>query len=113
MYTSRAHLGDLFCITPEGARANNWKTFLALLKPIAHVGSPQSLFACAYFPATRCSSLFSPGDVAADNMPAAYKPAFTGIMADQHGVHGVWAVAMPLIAEFSVTREILKTGCAL
>ena len=34
------------------------------------------------------------------------EPAAARHYGDQHGVYGIWAVAMPLIAEFQFTREI-------
>ena len=88
----------------------NRKTFLALLARDAHVARRNLLPMLIL--QTFCSRLlfvfiFGRVMVGSGYMPAAYKSLLLpGIMAMSMVFTGIWAVAMPLIAEFQFTREI-------
>jgi ABC-2 type transport system permease protein len=87
----------------------NWKTFLALLRRDAHVARRNfvPLFLQTFLQPMMFVFIFGRVMVSSGYMPAAYKNLLLpGIMAISMVFTGVWAVAMPLIAEFQFTREI-------
>ncbi len=87
----------------------NWKTFLAMLARDAHVArrnAIQLLFQTFLQPLLFVF-IFGKVMVGSGYMPATYKSQLLpGIMAISMVFTGIWAVAMPLIAEFQWTREI-------
>jgi ABC-2 type transport system permease protein len=87
----------------------NWKTFLALLGRDAHVARRNlvPLILQTFLQPMMFVFIFGRVMVSSGYMPAAYKSLLLpGIMAISMVFTGVWAVAMPLIAEFQFTREI-------
>ncbi|HVH86980.1 MAG TPA: ABC transporter permease [Terriglobales bacterium] len=87
----------------------NWTAFLALLARDAHVARRnivQLLFQTFLQPLLFVF-IFGRVMVGSGYLPAAYKSLLLpGIMAISMVFTGIWAVAMPLIAEFQFTREI-------
>jgi len=87
----------------------NWKTFFALLARDGHVARRnlvpmllQNLMQPLMF-----TFIFGRVMTSSGIMPQSYKNLLLpGIMAISMVMSGVWAVAMPLIAEFQFTREI-------
>ncbi|HEV3308878.1 MAG TPA: hypothetical protein VGZ91_20725 [Candidatus Sulfotelmatobacter sp.] len=87
----------------------NWKTFLALLARDAHVARRNIIpvLLQTFLQPLMFVFIFGRVMVSSGYMPAAYKSLLLpGIMAISMVFTGVWAVAMPLIAEFQFTREI-------
>jgi ABC-2 type transport system permease protein len=87
----------------------NWTTFLALLGRDAHVARRNfvPLILQTFLQPMMFVFIFGRVMVSSGYMPAAYKSLLLpGIMAISMVFTGVWAVAMPLIAEFQFTREI-------
>ena len=87
----------------------NWKTFFALLGRDAHVARRNlvPLILQTFLQPLLFVFIFGRVMVGSGYMPAAYKSLLLpGIMAISMVFTGVWAVAMPLIAEFQFTREI-------
>src|ERR1700719_1536949 len=87
----------------------NWKTFLGLLQRDAHVARRNviPLLLQTFLQPMMFVLIFGRVMVSSGYMPAAYKSLLLpGIMAISMVFTGVWAVAMPLIAEFQFTREI-------
>ena len=87
----------------------NWKTFGALLARDAHVARRNAiqLFLQTFLQPLMFVFIFGRVMVRSGYMPPAYKSLLLpGIMAISMVFTGVWAVAMPLIAEFQWTREI-------
>ncbi len=87
----------------------NWKTFFALLGRDAHVARRNfvPLVLQTFLQPMMFVFIFGRVMVSSGYMPAAYKSLLLpGIMAISMIFTGVWAVAMPLIAEFQFTREI-------
>ena len=87
----------------------NWTTFLALLGRDAHVARRNvvPLLLQTFLQPMMFVFIFGRVMVSSGYMPAAYKSLLLpGIMAISMIFTGVWAVAMPLIAEFQFTREI-------
>jgi len=87
----------------------NWKTFLALLGRDAHVARRNLVPSLlqTFLQPLMFVFIFGRVMVSSGYMPAAYKSLLLpGIMAISMVFTGVWAVAMPLIAEFQFTREI-------
>ncbi|MGA9529800.1 MAG: ABC transporter permease [Terriglobales bacterium] len=87
----------------------NRKTFLALLARDAHVARRNlgPLILQTFLQPLLFVFIFGRVMVGSGYMPAAYKSLLLpGIMAMSMVFTGVWAVAMPLIAEFQFTREI-------
>lgn len=87
----------------------NWKTFLALLARDAHVARRNivPLILQTFLQPMMFVFIFGRVMVSSGYMPAVYKSLLLpGIMAISMVFTGVWAVAMPLIAEFQFTREI-------
>jgi ABC-2 type transport system permease protein len=87
----------------------NWKTFLALLARDAHVARRNvvQLLLQTFLQPMMFVFIFGRVMVSSGFMPAAYKSLLLpGIMAISMVFTGVWAVAMPLIAEFQFTHEI-------
>ena len=87
----------------------NWKAFLALLARDAHVARRNfvPLLLQTFLQPMMFVFIFGRVMVSSGYMPAAYKSLLLpGIMAISMVFTGVWAVAMPLIAEFQFTREI-------
>ena len=87
----------------------NWKTFFAMLGRDAHVwrrNAVQLVFQTFLQPLLFVF-IFGRVMVGSGYMPATYKSLLLpGIMAISMVFTGIWAVAMPLIAEFQWTREI-------
>jgi ABC-2 type transport system permease protein len=87
----------------------NWTAFLALLARDAHVArrnAVQLLFQTFLQPLLFVF-IFGRVMVGSGYLPASYKSLLLpGIMAISMTFTGIWAVAMPLIAEFQFTREI-------
>jgi ABC-2 type transport system permease protein len=87
----------------------NWKTFGAMLARDAHVArrnALQLLFQTFLQPLLFVF-IFGRVMVGSGYMPATYKSLLLpGIIAISMVFTGIWAVAMPLIAEFQWTREI-------
>lgn len=87
----------------------NWKAFLAMLARDAHVARRNVgvLLMQTFFQPLMFVFIFGRVMVRSGYMPEAYKSLLLpGIMAISMVFTGVWAVAMPLIAEFQFTREI-------
>lgn len=87
----------------------NWKTFLALLSRDAHVARRNiiPLLLQTFLQPMMFVFIFGRVMVSSGFMPTAYKSLLLpGIMAISMIFTGVWAVAMPLIAEFQFTHEI-------
>lgn len=87
----------------------NWKTFFALLRRDAHVARRNIVPLLLQTFLQPLLFVFIFGRVMTGNglLPAAYKSLLLpGIMAISMVFTGMWAVAMPLIAEFQFTREI-------
>ncbi len=87
----------------------NWKAFFALLARDAHVARRNlvPLILQTFLQPLLFVFIFGRVMVGSGYMPAAYKSLLLpGIMAISMVFTGVWAVAMPLIAEFQFTREI-------
>src|SRR3984885_3912255 len=87
----------------------NWKAFFALLGRDAHVArrNVDPLILQTFLQPLLFVFIFGRVMVGSGYMPAAYKSLLLpGIMAISMVFTGVWAVAMPLIAEFQFTREI-------
>src|ERR1700681_4657800 len=87
----------------------NWKTFLPRLARDVH-GARRNfvpLLLQTFLQPMMFVFIFGRVMVSSGYMPAAYKSLLLpGIMAISMVFTGVWAVAMPLIAEFQFTREI-------
>jgi ABC-2 type transport system permease protein len=87
----------------------NWKCFFAMLARDAHVAR-RNLFVLVlqtFLQPLMFVFIFGRVMVRSGYMPEAYKSLLLpGIMAISMVFTGVWAVAMPLIAEFQFTREI-------
>jgi ABC-2 type transport system permease protein len=87
----------------------NWRTFFALLARDAHVARRNALQITFQTFLQPLLFVFVFGRVMVDSgfMPARYKGLLLpGIIAITMVFTGIWAVAMPLIAEFQWTREI-------
>ncbi len=87
----------------------NWKTFLAMLARDAHVARRNAvqLFMQTFLQPLLFVFIFGRVMVGSGYMPQAYKALLLpGIIAISMTFTGIWAVAMPLIAEFQWTREI-------
>ncbi len=87
----------------------NAKTFLALLARDAHVARRNlvPLILQTFLQPLLFVFIFGRVMVGSGYLPAAYKSLLLpGIMAISMVFTGIWAVAMPLIAEFQFTREI-------
>jgi ABC-2 type transport system permease protein len=87
----------------------NWKTFFALLARDAHVARRNALqiFFQTFLQPLLFVFVFGRVMVGSGFMPAYYKSLLLpGIIAITMVFTGIWAVAMPLIAEFQWTREI-------
>ncbi len=87
----------------------NWKTFGAMLARDAHVARRNAiqLFLQTFLQPLLFVFIFGKVMVGSGYMPAAYKNLLVpGIIAISMVFTGIWAVTMPLIAEFQWTREI-------
>jgi ABC-2 type transport system permease protein len=87
----------------------NWKTFVALLWRDARVARRNfvQLLLQTFLQPMMFVFIFGRVMVSSGYMPTAYKSLLLpGIMAISMVFTGVWAVAMPLIAEFQFTHEI-------
>jgi ABC-2 type transport system permease protein len=87
----------------------NWKAFFAMLARDAHVARRNfiQLLLQTFLQPLMFVFIFGRVMVRSGYMPEAYKSLLLpGIMAISMIFTGVWAVAMPLIAEFQWTREI-------
>jgi ABC-2 type transport system permease protein len=87
----------------------NWKTFLALLARDVHVArrNAMQLLFQTFLQPLLFVFVFGRVMVGSGYMPAVYKSLLLpGIIAISMVFTGIWAVAMPLIAEFQFTREI-------
>jgi len=87
----------------------NWKAFLAMLARDAHVARRNivALLFQTFLQPLMFVIIFGRVMVGSGYMPPAYKSLLLpGIMAICMVGTGIWAVAMPLIAEFQFTREI-------
>jgi len=87
----------------------NWKTFGAMLARDAHVARRNAiqLLLQTFLQPLLFVFIFGKVMVGSGYMPSAYKSLLLpGIIAISMTFTGVWAVAMPLIAEFQWTREI-------
>ncbi|MGA2004454.1 MAG: ABC transporter permease [Terriglobales bacterium] len=87
----------------------NWKTFFALLSRDARVARRNivPLILQTFLQPLLFVFVFGRVMVGSGYLPPAYKSLLLpGIMAISMVFTGVWAVAMPLIAEFQFTREI-------
>ena len=87
----------------------NWKTFFALLARDAHVArrNAMQLFIQTFLQPLLFVFIFGRVMVGSGYMPETYKSLLLpGIIAISMTFTGIWAVAMPLIAEFQWTREI-------
>jgi ABC-2 type transport system permease protein len=87
----------------------NWKAFFAMLARDAHVARRNfiQLTLQTFLQPLMFVFIFGRVMVRSGYMPATYKSLLLpGIMAISMTFTGVWAVAMPLIAEFQFTREI-------
>jgi ABC-2 type transport system permease protein len=87
----------------------NWKTFFAMLARDARVArrNAMALTFQTFLQPLMFVFIFGKVMVRSGYMPEAYKSLLLpGIMAISMVFTGVWAVAMPLIAEFQFTREI-------
>jgi ABC-2 type transport system permease protein len=87
----------------------NWKAFFAMLGRDAHVARRNfvALLFQTFLQPLMFVFIFGRVMVGSGYMPASYKgQLLPGIMAICMVGTGIWAVAMPLIAEFQFTREI-------
>ena len=87
----------------------NWTAFFAMLARDAHVARRNAiqLFFQTFLQPLLFVFVFGKVMVGSGYMPPAYKSLLLpGIMAISMVFTGIWAVAMPLIAEFQWTREI-------
>ncbi len=87
----------------------NWKTFGAMLGRDAHVARRNAiqLMLQTFLQPLLFVFIFGRVMVGSGYMPQAYKSLLLpGIIAISMTFTGIWAVAMPLIAEFQWTREI-------
>src|SRR5213595_4334411 len=87
----------------------NWKAFLAMLARDAHVARRNfvALLFQTFLQPLLFVFIFGRVMVGSGYMPPAYKSLLLpGIIAISMVFTGIWAVAMPLIAEFQWTREI-------
>jgi ABC-2 type transport system permease protein len=87
----------------------NWKTFFAMLARDAHVARRNAiqLMLQTFLQPLLFVFVFGKVMVSSGYMPASYKSLLLpGIIAISMTFTGIWAVAMPLIAEFQWTREI-------
>jgi ABC-2 type transport system permease protein len=87
----------------------NWKTFGALLARDAHVARRNAIQLAlqTFLQPLLFVFIFGRVMVGSGYMPQAYKSLLLpGIIAISMTFTGIWAVAMPLIAEFQWTREI-------
>jgi ABC-2 type transport system permease protein len=87
----------------------NWKTFFALLARDAHVArrNAMQIIFQTFLQPLLFVFIFGRVMVGSGYMPAVYKSLLLpGIIAITMVFTGIWAVAMPLIAEFQWTREI-------
>ena len=87
----------------------NWKTFGALLARDAHVArrNAMQLMMQTFLQPLLFVFIFGKVMVGSGYMPQSYKSLLLpGIIAISMTFTGVWAVAMPLIAEFQFTHEI-------
>jgi ABC-2 type transport system permease protein len=87
----------------------NWKTFFAMLARDAHVARRNlvQLMLQTFLQPLLFVFIFGRVMVGSGYMPQAYKSLLLpGIIAISMTFTGIWAVAMPLIAEFQWTREI-------
>ena len=87
----------------------NWKAFFAMLARDAHVARRNIMVLTfqTFLQPLMFVFIFGRVMVKSGYMPEAYKSLLLpGIMAISMVFTGVWAVAMPLIAEFQFTREI-------
>ena len=87
----------------------NWKTFGAMLARDAHVARRNAvqLFFQTFLQPLLFVFIFGRVMVGSGYMPESYKSLLVpGIIAITMVFTGIWAVAMPLIAEFQWTREI-------
>jgi ABC-2 type transport system permease protein len=87
----------------------NWKTFGAMLARDAHVARRNGLqlLLQTFLQPLLFVFIFGRVMVGSGYMPQAYKSLLLpGIIAISMTFTGIWAVAMPLIAEFQWTREI-------
>ena len=87
----------------------NWKTFGAMLARDAHVARRNAiqLLMQTFLQPLLFVFIFGKVMVGSGYMPQAYKSLLLpGIIAISMVFTGIWAVAMPLIAEFQWTREI-------
>jgi ABC-2 type transport system permease protein len=87
----------------------NWKTFFALLWRDAHVARRNAiqLFLQTFLQPLLFVFIFGKVMVGSGYMPPSYKSQLLpGIISISMTFTGIWAVAMPLIAEFQWTREI-------
>lgn len=87
----------------------NWKTFVAMLGRDAHVARRNAiqLTLQTFLQPLLFVFIFGRVMVGSGYMPAIYKTLLLpGIIAISMVFTGIWAVAMPLIAEFQWTREI-------
>jgi len=87
----------------------NWKTFAAMLARDAHVARRNALqlFLQTFLQPLLFVFIFGRVMVGSGYMPEYYKSLLLpGIIAISMVFTGIWAVAMPLIAEFQWTREI-------
>jgi ABC-2 type transport system permease protein len=87
----------------------NWKTFVAMLGRDAHVARRNAipLLLQTFLQPLLFVFIFGRVMVGSGYMPSAYKSLLLpGIIAISMVFTGIWAVAMPLIAEFQWTREI-------
>ena len=87
----------------------NWTAFFAMLSRDAHVARRNAgiLLMQTFLQPLMFVFIFGRVMVRSGYMPEAYKSLLLpGIMAISMVFTGIWAVAMPLIAEFQFTREI-------
>jgi ABC-2 type transport system permease protein len=87
----------------------NWRTFFAMLGRDAHVArrNVMVLMFQTFLQPLMFVFIFGRVMVRSGYMPESYKSLLLpGIMAISMVFTGIWAVAMPLIAEFQFTREI-------
>lgn len=87
----------------------NWKAFTAMLARDAHVArrNAMQLVFQTFLQPLLFVFIFGRVMVGSGYMPASYKSLLLpGIIAISMVFTGIWAVAMPLIAEFQWTREI-------
>ena len=87
----------------------NWKTFFAMLSRDAHVARRNAiqLFMQTFLQPLLFVFVFGKVMVGSGYMPPSYKSQLLpGIISISMTFTGIWAVAMPLIAEFQWTREI-------